>query len=313
LLPQLLPIKAPVEIAAQIARRRAIKATGLPSEDIGVFFISPCPSKASYIKFPLGIENSQIDHALAIKDVYPLLLPLMNHKDEQLKPLSRTGRIGLGWGHSGGEIGGLLTDNYIAADGIVSISQVLEDLEDEKIKDVDFVELNACSGGCVGGVSNIENAFAAVHKTQKLKKYQPVSKNRTEDHPELIENLYWEEKVEYEPVFRLGENFKESFKMLQEVEDLVSRLPGLDCGSCGAPTCQTLAEDIVRGDANINSCIYLLRDNIYKLAGKIHALSLSPELSANHENAVKIREHIQELTNELAGFTIPKDKDLDED
>jgi iron only hydrogenase large subunit-like protein len=308
LLPKLLPIKAPVEIAAEIARKRAIQTTGLHSEDIGVIFISPCPSKASYIKFPLGTSISQIDHAVAIKDIYPLLLPLMNNKNKPLKPLSQAGRIGLGWGHSGGEIGGLLTDNYIAADGIVNINRVLEDLEDEKIHDVDFVELNACSGGCVGGVSNVENAFAAVHKTQKLKKYQPVTKNRMEANPEL-ENIFWDEDIEYEPVFRLGDNFKESFKMLQQVEDIVKQLPGLDCGSCGAPTCQTLAEDIVRGDASISSCIYLLRDNIYRLAKKIQGLSESPKLSANHESAIKIREHIGELTSELAAFVIPDDKE----
>jgi hypothetical protein len=201
----------------------------------------------------------------------------------------------------------LLTDSYLAADGIVNISRVLEDLEDEKIHDVHFVELNACSGGCVGGISNVENAYAAVHKTQKLKKYQPVSKNRSEHNPEL-KDIFWEERIEYEPVFRLGNTFKESFKMLQEVEELITQLPGLDCGSCGAPTCQTLAEDIVRGDAHINSCIYLLRDNIYELSKKIHALSQSPELASDHEDAIKIREHIQELTDELAKFAIPNNK-----
>ena len=29
---------------------------------------------------------------------------------------------------------------------------------------------------------------------------------------------------------------------------MTKRLPGLDCGSCGAPTCRALAEDIVRGE-----------------------------------------------------------------
>ncbi len=46
LLSKLLPIKPPVEVAAEIARaRRAIEKTGLPSEDIGIIFISPCPSR----------------------------------------------------------------------------------------------------------------------------------------------------------------------------------------------------------------------------------------------------------------------------
>ena len=307
LLSRLLPIKAPLEIAAEIARKKAMDTTGLPSEDIGVVFITPCPSKVSYVKFPLGIDVSQVDHAVAIKDIYPLLLPLMNRDEKDLKPLSRMGRIGLGWGHSGGEIGGLFTDNHIAADGIVNINRVLEDLEDEKIHDVRFVELTACSGGCVGGILNVENAYAAVHKTQKLKKYQPVSKNRIEENSEL-KNIFWEEKIDYEPVFRLGDSFKESLQMLQKVDELTEQLPGLDCGSCGAPTCQTLAEDIVRGDAQVNSCIYLLRDNIYELAKKIQVLSQSPDLSADHESAIKIREHIQELTDELAVFSLPVDK-----
>ena len=60
LIPRLLPLKAPVEVAAEIARKRAIEQTGLPSEDIGIFFISPCPSKVTYVKSPLGIEKSEI-------------------------------------------------------------------------------------------------------------------------------------------------------------------------------------------------------------------------------------------------------------
>ena len=41
LIPRLLPLKPPVEVAAEIARRKALEKTGLKSEDIGIFFISP--------------------------------------------------------------------------------------------------------------------------------------------------------------------------------------------------------------------------------------------------------------------------------
>ncbi|WP_347559923.1 (Fe-S)-binding protein [Clostridium sp. AM58-1XD] len=51
----------------------------------------------------------------------------------------------------------------------------------------------------------------------------------------------------FEPVFSLGSTMMESFARLNQVERLVKKLPGLDCGSCGAPTCKALAEDIVRG------------------------------------------------------------------
>ena len=57
LIPRLLPLKPPVEIAAEIARKNAVKKTGLSPSEIGIIFISPCPSKVSYAKAPLGIEK----------------------------------------------------------------------------------------------------------------------------------------------------------------------------------------------------------------------------------------------------------------
>ena len=44
LIDHLLPINPPVEVAARLARKEAVKKTGLPPEDIGIVFISPCPS-----------------------------------------------------------------------------------------------------------------------------------------------------------------------------------------------------------------------------------------------------------------------------
>src|SRR5699024_4306081 len=100
------------------------------------------------------------------------------------------------------------------------------------------------------------------------------------DNPE-IKNIYWADNVEYEPVFRLGNTFKESLKMMSDVEKLTARFPGLDCGSCGAPTCQTLAEDIVRGDATPNDCIYVLRANIADLSRKIEELTRNRKRTAD--------------------------------
>ena len=306
LISRLLPIKAPVEVAAEIARARAMKKTGLKPEEIGIIFISPCPSKVSYAKAPLGIEKSNINNVVAIKDVYPLLLPHMKHDESQLKPLSHSGRIGIGWSNAGGEVGGLLVDNYLAADGIVNILRVLEELEDEKLHGLTFVELNACDGGCVGGTLTVENAYIAMTKTKRLTKYQPVSKNHLEDNPE-IRNMYWADDVEYEPVFRLGNTFKESLKMMSDVERLTARFPGLDCGSCGAPTCQTLAEDIVRGEATPNDCIYVLRSNIADLSQKIEALTQSENggKMLSEEEDKLLHRYIKELTTELASFGVP--------
>jgi Na+-translocating ferredoxin:NAD+ oxidoreductase RNF subunit RnfB len=39
-------------------------------------------------------------------------------------------------------------------------------------------------------------------------------------------------------------------------------LPGFDCAACGAPDCQTLAEDIVQGRAQISHCIFMQQQMI---------------------------------------------------
>ncbi len=260
LINQLLPLQSSAEIAAMCARRIAMKKTGLPAEDIGVVYIAPCPSKMTSVKAPIGITKSEIDGVLAIKDVYPLLLATMPDAQKNVKPLSHSGASGISWAISGGEAGGLMSDSYIAADGIENVIKVLEDLEDEKlVAGVKFIELNACPAGCVGGIENIENPFVARTKLKRIIKDLPVSVEHTDDFPSDVD-LYLSEEIEFEPVFQLGNTMRESIERLTEVENLLADLPGLDCGSCGAPTCRALAEDIVRGTAQSNDCIYRLRE-----------------------------------------------------
>jgi Na+-translocating ferredoxin:NAD+ oxidoreductase RNF subunit RnfB len=38
---------------------------------------------------------------------------------------------------------------------------------------------------------------------------------------------------------------------------LKKQLPGIDCGACGAPSCEALAEDVVCGLALPDSCIFM--------------------------------------------------------
>lgn len=273
LIEHLLPIVAPVDLAADLARKKAMKETGLPSQEIGIIFISPCPAKVSAARVPLGIESSDIDGVLAIKDIYPKLLKPMKEIEEknEAEPLALSGKIGISWGGTGGEAGGLLTDSYLAADGIENVIRVLEDLEDKKFGSLEFIELNACHGGCVGGVLTVENPYIAKVKLKRLRKYVPVACNHMHEQEEAI-NAYWTKEVHYEPVFKLGDNIAESIAMTGQIEELCSRFPDLDCGSCGAPTCRALAEDIVRGVAKEKDCIYVLKEYIHKISDEIREI-----------------------------------------
>lgn len=264
LIEHLLKVNAPVEIAAAEAKRIAIEKTGLAPEDIGVIFISPCPAKMTSVKNPVGCDKSAIDAVIAIKDVYPKILPFMLKACDMNDDLLHSGKIGLSWGSSGGESSGLLIDNYLAADGIENVIKVLEDLEDQKFSDLEFIELNACSGGCVGGVLQVENPYVAKAKLKHIRKYMPVANNHLKG--AIPCNAYIDREIEYRPVFNLGENFADGLAKMERVEEICSRLPGLDCGSCGAPTCKALAEDIVRGLANEKDCVHMLREYIHNMA-----------------------------------------------
>lgn len=270
LIERLLPITTPADLAASLAVKEAMKKTGLKREDIGVFFISPCPAKITAVNNPLGIDKSEIDRVLAIKKVYTKMLPLMKMEDAGDSELKRAGRIGISWGKSGGEVGGLLTDSYIAVDGIENVIRVLEDLEDSKINHLDFVELNSCIGGCVGGVLQVENPYVAKTKLTLLRKYMPVAGSHLDGN--IPDNIYWNKEVEFVPVFRLGSTTLESMEMMQKIDELTEQLPGLDCGSCGAPTCRALAEDIVRGVATQRDCIHLLKKYLHQISSDLNSL-----------------------------------------
>ena len=302
LIPHLLPLNPPVEVAAVMAAERAMKKTGLPREAIGICFISPCPSKVTYSKAPLGTEKSQVDRVLAIKDVYPKLLSHMKAVGPDAQDLSTSGKIGVSWGRSGGEAGGLFTENYLAADGIENVIRVLEDLEDQKFTNLKFVELNACNGGCVGGVLNVENPYVAEVKLKRLRKYMPVARSHMENEEQAEQIVPWTTGVQYEPVFSLGENMMESFVRLNQVERLCRKFPGLDCGSCGAPTWKALAEDIVRGQASENDCVYYLRENLHRLSEEVSVLAddLHAGDHGGQETLRILKEYIQRISSEMS-------------
>ena len=110
-------------------------------------------------------------------------------------------------------------------------------------------------------------------KMKRLRKYMTVACNHVEN-IEIPKNAYWTKDVEYEPVFRLGSNRRESIVKMARVEELCERFPGLDCGSCGAPTCKALAEDIVRGEAREHDCIHILKEYIQYLSDEFSKLDI---------------------------------------
>lgn len=246
---QMLP---PMEVAARLAREKAMaEHPELKSEDIGVCFISPCPAKYSYVKNEFGSYKSKVDVVIAISELYFLLV---NTMDRSIVPdnLSQSGKYGVGWATTGGESDALLSKRQLAADGIENVINVLDELENGNMPRLEFVELNACPAGCVGGVMTVENPFIAKARLRNLNHDMTVWHIATDEY--IPDNYFFNDFPEYQPINRLADSVGESMRMMGEVQRIRAALPGLDCGACGAPTCRAFAEDLVRYGADGRIC-----------------------------------------------------------
>lgn len=245
----------PMEVAAFLAREKAKKEhPELCEDEIGVCFISPCPAKVSYVKNGFAGYKSRVDAVVSINDIYFQLIAKMQPQSE-LNSLSNSGMIGIGWAATGGEATAIFNESYLAADGIENVIRVLDQVENGNIPQLEFIELNACPGGCVGGVMTMQNPFIAKARLQTLRRYLPVSQNfLSKDENYIPENYIFNEIPTYHPISRLSDSMAESMRMMADIQRLKDGLPGIDCGACGAPNCRAFAEDVIKGRTGIFNC-----------------------------------------------------------
>ncbi|WZL83174.1 [Fe-Fe] hydrogenase large subunit C-terminal domain-containing protein [Vallitaleaceae bacterium 9-2] len=276
LIPNVLPVISPKEASARYARRHLIQK-GIPAEDIGIFFISPCAAKVTDSRYPDTFDHSEVDGIISIKDVYKLMLPIIkNMQPDEVEILQTSTSRGIGWAATGGE--GLASQvyNHVAVDGIENVIEILERVENNKL-DVEFVECLACTNGCLGGPLTVENSFVATNRMAKVKKYiNSLGKTRELDMYRDNIELDWQYSLTNKQVLKLDDDMVVALDKMERLEKIFKTLPQIDCGSCGAPTCHALAEDIVQGNANIEDCIFMLREkvrdvaqNMVSLAGKM--------------------------------------------
>ncbi len=283
LVENLMPILPPIEVAAKLAREKALRENPeLRSEDVGIFFISPCPGKVSYVKNGFAGDKNNVDRVVSIRDVYFRLIDVMKHNEYPEKS-SESGMIGIGWASTGGESSSVFNDRYLAADGVENCMRVLEQIDNEDFTDLDFIELNACSGGCVGGAMTVANAYIAQARLQSLKRYLPVSPNRPTDR-EIPAEFFTDEKVEYDAGISLSSDRAEAMRMMGEIESITKCLPGIDCGSCGAPTCMAFAEDIVKNETNIDECTIIMRELFHEVLDQRRKKELSDKIVPQGKN-----------------------------
>ena len=186
-------------------------------------------------------------------------LPVALHEFE-----ARTlaGRDGIRWGNIGGESLALGTERFLAVDGIHSVIEILEEIENERLRDVVFVEANSCIGGCIGGVLVVANRFTARTRLKRSIESAAVSPPAHDVAREAARLLRWTLPLAPNPALQLDADLELALAKYERLERIAKELPGLDCGACGAPDCRALAEDIVNGEATEQDCIVRLREQL---------------------------------------------------
>lgn len=299
LVEHVLPVISPMRAAANIARNYLSKHIDIPDSEIGVWFISPCPGKVSAIYEPVRTTDEALTGAIPIADVYPLLREKLVKDPELIRKLTeklpRGSGLGLGWARAGGENQSIGIERQISVDGIHSVIQILEDVERGKLADIDYIEAQACIGGCVGGVLTVENPFITRRRIRIIAAEAAQELERVENDPLAVDALKHEDWFRHDkpivprPTIKLDDDMAAAIRKMEQMERIVEELPGLDCGSCGSPNCHALAEDVVRGLANEMDCVFKLRERVRELAGEMMRLAekAPPAMGENRKRTEK--------------------------
>lgn len=290
LIDNIAPLLSPMEIAAKLAREQVSKRKNIPEDQIGIFLITPCTAKAMAIKNPVGIKKSHIDGAISLIHLYGNILSAISTADDDPQLAKASGHA-IGWARSGGETIAVNAPDYLVADGLNNVVSIFEEAEMGHFHDVDYIECLVCHGGCVGGPLTVENPFVARIMTRKLVQTLP---NALPDHVvERIKNRYHDgyfhldKPIDAHPVMPLNKDISKAIQIVHQSEEILKQLPGLDCCSCGSPSCRAQAEDIARGYAAVTDCVFKLLESIQDSAyGMINLLEKEKRIAerkGNHE------------------------------
>ncbi|MCD8185066.1 MAG: hypothetical protein LUD68_00975 [Rikenellaceae bacterium] len=145
----------------------------------------------------------------------------------------------------------------LAVDGMNNVIDFLELLENEKIKGVDYLELRACDQSCAGGILSHRNRFLGAETLQRYADTKGDTHDLVEDYKKHASANIHMAPIEPRSLVKYDRNIEIALKKMEQAQLLQKMLPEIDCGACGAPSCESLAGDIVRGEKEIKSCIFL--------------------------------------------------------
>lgn len=272
LVDNLIPIKAPIDITAMYIRRKFQKETNYEDKEVGIFYITPCAAKIAAVKNPVGEEKSNVDGVINMDALYNRVWKKIkeqgsNYKEVKL-PIAQLSSDSILTSLTNGERRMSNAVHSLAIDEIDNVIEFLEKVENDEIEGVEFLELRACDQSCPGGNLTCNNRFLTCEKMFARARYVAEKERngeRTREYELEKERDYLSKNLlvgEIEPrsMLSLDPDISKALEKMNKIGTLKKLLPQIDCGLCGAPTCDALAEDIVCHKAKITHCVFVQRN-----------------------------------------------------
>lgn len=249
----------PVEVTAQFYVRKWAREGNDPSM-LGIFYLTPCVAKIASVKSPVGGYTSPLNGVINMDYIYNKVL--MAHKRKDLgdeAPLinNAISSKGMLWPTTGGEAS-LVKGRALAIDGMSNVTSFLEKLEDGDVDSaVDYLELRGCDESCTGGILTCADRFIAADFLRREAVDVPDTHSMSPEYKKYCSAYIHMDAVEPRSMIKYDRDINIAIKKMEAAASLKGILPGIDCGACGAPSCEALAADIVREDASLNNCIFM--------------------------------------------------------
>ncbi len=261
---QLIHIQPPRELAGRELKRKYSEELGIGPDEIAAIYITPCQAKTISILRPAEGAKSNLEGAVGISDVYNAILALTGTLEKEGTEVSSgnsacSGEL-LRWATSQAQSHALCRHRYMSVTGLSNVIQVFDDIEKGKLRNVEYLECDACWGGCINGNLTVDNVYVSLSKIHHLVSELPDSDPRVEAEVERRypnEDFFLKGRLMPRTTEKNAGGLKQRVKRMKAEEAVIRALPGLDCGLCGAPTCKAFAKDVAAGSARQDECVLL--------------------------------------------------------
>lgn len=237
-------------------------------DSLGIFYLTPCAAKIAQIKTKGSEDNSIFQGVINFNTAYNRVRSILE-KQKHKQPINKPNTLSFPtitrkaslWSMVKGQ-SSAQSGRALSVDEVHNVIEFLDHVEEDSESNLDFLELDACAEGCPGGILTVRNRFLAGERLRHWsatlpKELPPALTKRINDQSKKLSKSLYLDKPLAKAAMGLDQDIGKAIYKMEKVRQILAYLPGIDCGLCGSPSCQALAEDIAQKEASIRQCVVL--------------------------------------------------------